>query len=151
MNRLERVRSTNDLSVGQMTLTELQAEVRRRVQNLIKQRDELRERLAVIERELEKVAVAESSSVPIGNINGGGGKKRMSADDYGSAVRDRTRTTYCHVRDATLCRLPEYHSDEEEETTTKDSWARKIEVAEPKAKRSKQDGETKPTKPPGGW
>ena len=56
---------------------------------------------------------------------------------------------YCLVRDATLYKLPEYHSDEEEEMTTKDSWARKIEVTEPKAKRPKPDGETTPTKPPG--
>ena len=56
---------------------------------------------------------------------------------------------YCPVRDVTLYKLPEYHSDEED-TTTKDSWVRTIEVTEPKAKRPKPDGETKPTKPPGG-
>ena len=34
--------------------------------------------------------------------------------------------------------------------TTRDPWARTIEVAEPKAKRPKPDGETKPTKPASG-
>ena len=58
-------------------------------------------------------------------------------------VRERTDTRYCETRGVTLYKLPEYQIDDEEEMTTKDSWARKVEVTEPKAKRPKPDGPTK--------
>ena len=48
-----------------------------------------------------------------------------------------------------LYRNPEHQSDSEEESITLDSWLRKVEAVEPKAKRPKPDGPTTETKPPG--
>lgn len=50
--RLRRARPVSDLSVNQLSLAELHAEFQRRVQNLIEQREELRHKIEIIEREL---------------------------------------------------------------------------------------------------
>ena len=57
-------------------------------------------------------------------------------------MRERTDPRYCETRGVTLYKNPEYQIDDEDEMTTKDSWARKVEVTEPKAKRPKPDGPT---------
>ena len=62
-------------------------------------------------------------------------------------MRERTDKKYCDKRGVWLYKNPEYHSDEEDETAIADSWSRKLDVTEPKAKRPKPDG---PKIPPGG-
>ena len=59
-------------------------------------------------------------------------------------MRERTKRKFCDTRGVWLYRNPEHQSDSEEESATKDSWTRKVEAAEPKAKRAKTDGPTKP-------
>ena len=56
---------------------------------------------------------------------------------------------FCDLRGVWLYRNPEHQSDSEEESVTLDSWLRKVEAVEPKAKRPKPDGPTTETKPPG--
>ena len=50
-------------------------------------------------------------------------------------VRERTENKYCSTRGVMLYKNPECQSDDEDESARIDSWARELEVAEPKAKR----------------
>ena len=62
-------------------------------------------------------------------------------------VRERTDKKYCSKRGVWFYKNPEYHSDDEDETATINSWSRKLDVTEPKANRPNTSG---PTKPPVG-
>lgn len=80
-----------------MTLTELQSEVKRRVSNLLKQKQELHDKLQAIEHEL--ASVAELGDQTRGHLSeadlasdNGHGKRRMSADDYAEGVRSVLET-----------------------------------------------------------
>ena len=81
IRRLERQRAATNLTVRQLTITELQAEINRRVRALAKQRDEIRARLEELDREIAAI----QSGTEVGRANGES-KKRMSADDYADAV-----------------------------------------------------------------
>lgn len=52
VRQLRRMRPANDLSVGQLTLTELHHELQRRINELQEQKRELHERIEKIDREL---------------------------------------------------------------------------------------------------
>ena len=87
LKKLERARAS-DLSVNQLTLTELQAEVGRRIKVLEKQRQELLAKLTTLESELEAVGALTERTVAgiVGLHNGDGGGGRMKAEDYARAV-----------------------------------------------------------------
>ncbi|MHC4946953.1 MAG: hypothetical protein ACYTG1_01635 [Planctomycetota bacterium] len=64
--------------MGQLTLTELQAELSRRVENLHRQRDELLKKLEEIDNELETVGGIDAAQLIQGasSVNGGGVRRR---------------------------------------------------------------------------
>ena len=62
--RLRRPRAASDLSVGQLTLVELQEELERRVRNLKCKRLELVEQIEEIDRQLTTVGLEEGESIP---------------------------------------------------------------------------------------
>ena len=68
--RLERSRPTSDLSVSQLSLQELHQELRRRVTNLQKQREELVEKIESIDRELEAIGAIKGSAIRGGAADG---------------------------------------------------------------------------------
>ena len=75
-----RQRARTDLSVSQLTLSELQAELQRRIRVLQKKRESLLADLEVVERDLKTV----SNGLDLNNDRPS--TKRMSADDYQAAV-----------------------------------------------------------------
>ena len=85
VQRLERRRAATEMSVSQLTLTELQAELNRRIHGLQRQREELLEKLAEIDRQIKAVGGAAEGSTATG-------KQRMSAADYADAVQESLET-----------------------------------------------------------
>ncbi|NNE43380.1 MAG: hypothetical protein HKN12_04160 [Gemmatimonadetes bacterium] len=82
VRRLQRVRPSSDLSVSQLTLNELQAELGRRVQNLQKQREELLAKLDEVDRELENVGlVVAAPGTDRSNGNGRAPRRRKPQND----------------------------------------------------------------------
>lgn len=76
--RLQRVRQTNDLSVKQLSLSELHRELQRRIANLQERRDALLEELEEINDEL---AAMEVTVAPAGTSSSGGKRRRGRASN----------------------------------------------------------------------
>ena len=92
MSRLEKVRRVADLSVGQLTISELQRELQRRVAGLQQQREVLMGQMAEIDRQLAEIGAlangaAGGALVDAAAVAGVVGRKRMSAEEYVEAVQ----------------------------------------------------------------
>ncbi len=70
LRQLRRARAANDLSVGQLSLTELHHELKRRVNDLQQQKQDLQERIAKIDAELAALG-------PIGAAENAGARGAM--------------------------------------------------------------------------
>ena len=57
-------------------------------------------------------------------------------------VRERTDKNKCRIRGVNLYKKPECQSDDDDDTTCGNSWARELDVTEPNAKRPKQNEPT---------
>ncbi|MDA8584271.1 hypothetical protein N9L68_08540 [bacterium] len=58
-------------------------------------------------------------------------------------VCERIDKNKCRIRGVSSYKHPEYQRDDEDDTTCVNSWARELEVTEPKAKRPKPNGPMK--------
>jgi hypothetical protein len=81
VRRLQRVRPSSDLSVSQLTLNELRAELDRRVQNLQRQREELLSKLEDVDRELEAVGSVGTDVLGHDRPNGSAPRRRKPKND----------------------------------------------------------------------
>ena len=99
VNRVERVRRVADLSVSQLSLRELHAELQRRITQLQEQKRELLEKIDEIEHELTEIGGMTGAAADDGpeGANGRSGRRARNdvplADMLADMLRDKPMTT----------------------------------------------------------
>ena len=91
--RLQKRRLINDLTVSQLSLQELQQELKRRIQGLLSERSKLVDRLESLDQELRELGVQASSSKPEPN----GAKRTSSTLRARRATNDRPLIEVLHT------------------------------------------------------